>query len=106
MARGRYALLLCFGAGAPDGRWNVWRCPTCGFVAVVRPWGMFSSDGFCDTEDTADTSLGYEEAGRVTTEEGTNGCPLRRAPVPSVWNVAPVPDGQTGTAAATILPEV
>ena len=35
-ARGRYALQLCFGAGAPDERWDVWRCPTCGFVAVFR----------------------------------------------------------------------
>jgi hypothetical protein len=33
-ARGRYALQLCFGAGAPDDRWEEWHCPTCGFVAV------------------------------------------------------------------------
>jgi hypothetical protein len=30
-ARGRYALQLCFGAGAPDERWE-W----CGPVAVLR----------------------------------------------------------------------
>jgi hypothetical protein len=35
-ARGRYALPLCFGAGAPDERWEVWRCEACGFVAVFR----------------------------------------------------------------------
>jgi hypothetical protein len=35
-ARGRWALRLCFGAGAPDEKWEVWRCPTCGFVAVFR----------------------------------------------------------------------
>ena len=33
-ARGRWALLLCLGAGAPDPRWQVWRCPTCGFIAI------------------------------------------------------------------------
>ncbi|MDH3457133.1 MAG: hypothetical protein OER90_09860 [Gemmatimonadota bacterium] len=34
-ARGRYALQLCFAAGARDERWKVWRCPTwwvCGGV--------------------------------------------------------------------------
>jgi hypothetical protein len=67
---------------------------------------MFTSDGFDDTEDAADAIFGHEEAGSVTTEESTNGCPMRRAPVPSVWDVAPVPDGQNGTVAATILPEV
>jgi predicted RNA-binding Zn-ribbon protein involved in translation (DUF1610 family) len=35
-ARGRYALRLCFGAGAEDDRWEVWRCPTCGLVTVFR----------------------------------------------------------------------
>ncbi len=35
-ARGRYALQLCFGAGVPDERWEVWRCEACGFVAVFR----------------------------------------------------------------------
>jgi len=34
-ARGRYALSLCFGADAPDERWEVWRC-ACGFVAVFK----------------------------------------------------------------------
>ena len=35
-AKGRWSLVLCFGAGAPDDGWRVWRCPTCGFVAVHR----------------------------------------------------------------------
>jgi hypothetical protein len=34
-ARGRYALQLCFGAGAPDERWEVWQC-ACRFAAVFR----------------------------------------------------------------------
>jgi predicted RNA-binding Zn-ribbon protein involved in translation (DUF1610 family) len=33
-ARGRWALVLCFGTSAPDDRWQVWRCPSCGFCAI------------------------------------------------------------------------
>jgi hypothetical protein len=53
-AKGRYALQLCFGAGAPDERWECgavrragsWRCSRPTRSLTLRPIPQYACSGF------------------------------------------------------------